>query len=677
MGLFGLGSFGEGFVKGFATEANEALKRDIERINTRVEKVADFRVKKAVEEQDKRKEDLEDIEDALREAEGLFGADDPRATAYAASLLKQEGSTAALKSFVSQIKNSKQYQSGTVNLANFMEKMEEEMPTGTRSDYARAFLGEPMALSDYRLPDDAVTAGAGNLISAIGLKPNISGQVNRQISEQMAAMGVDVDATATKFQLPSIKFMREDFTVSNMSPAERVTYYTTEMNKPENADDVDYYKQKRQEQLNVVAEVGGLQDQLDANVQMYNNTTDPAEKTRLSGIITNLSDEVALGEASMTQDRSKEIDVLIKQAQRKGQTEVISELMREKETLAGKVELLPDTIARLTNELGTAIQNGDIREGSEADTDARAEIARLDGIQKSLPNGSEISTSALNSAASFIDDEVDLAVSELPEISGEDYLLAVQLLKQGKDIPETLMAAYEKGQAARNRIKNGIYAKIRDKYADNDEIISVLDLRGSGVAQGSVLVDPTENIDELAFIENAVTPSTSAVTPTTSNEEKLVAYPKTEQGIDSIVSVILDPPEIQGQETMQPGSPSDVYRETLELHGDKQFAIVAEFVAKNQGRGVDPLDVRIAKMSLTMDVNEIIQTLKNTVYKNDPSFDIQSISSTVSKVLTQLKPENRDAAAANAERAKEYQQQRKDQVLSSGQAIPTGLMSRQ
>jgi len=65
MGLFGLGSFGEGFVKGFATEANEALKRDIERINTRVEKVADFQVQKSIKEQDKRKDELEDIEEAI------------------------------------------------------------------------------------------------------------------------------------------------------------------------------------------------------------------------------------------------------------------------------------------------------------------------------------------------------------------------------------------------------------------------------------------------------------------------------------------------------------------------------------------------------------------------------------------------------------------------------------
>src|SRR5210317_1076150 len=102
--MFKLGEFGKGFVTGIAESADKALKADIERINSRVEKVADFRVKRAVEEQEKRKKDLEDIEEALAEAEGLFGKEDPRASAYAASLLKDQGSTSALRAFVNQIK---------------------------------------------------------------------------------------------------------------------------------------------------------------------------------------------------------------------------------------------------------------------------------------------------------------------------------------------------------------------------------------------------------------------------------------------------------------------------------------------------------------------------------------------------------------------------------------------
>ena len=58
MSLFGLGSFGEGFVKGFATEANEALKNDIERINTRVDDLAKIKFDRALKDQDERKKVL-------------------------------------------------------------------------------------------------------------------------------------------------------------------------------------------------------------------------------------------------------------------------------------------------------------------------------------------------------------------------------------------------------------------------------------------------------------------------------------------------------------------------------------------------------------------------------------------------------------------------------------------
>ena len=115
----------------------------------------------------------------------------------------------------------------------------------------------------------------------------------------------------------------------------------------------------------------------------------------------------------------------------------------------------------------------------------------------------------------------------------------------------------------------------------------------------------------------------------------------------------------------------------MELHGDEQFAVIAEYVAKNQGGGVDKLDVQIAKMALDgKDVNEIVKELKTVTYKNDPSFDIQSLSATVARVLSEIKPENRAKAAANLEKARDYEKRRQEQVLNSGTAIPTGLMSR-
>ena len=82
---------------------------------------------------------MEDIEDALREAEGLFGKDDPRAASYAASLLKEQGSTGALRAFVNQIKGSDAYQRGE-SLTNHMQVMEKDMPQLLVQSMHRHFL---------------------------------------------------------------------------------------------------------------------------------------------------------------------------------------------------------------------------------------------------------------------------------------------------------------------------------------------------------------------------------------------------------------------------------------------------------------------------------------------------------------------------------------------------------
>ena len=90
MSFLGLGSFGEGFVKGFAESANEALKRDIDRINNRIDKVAEIRFQRALDQQEKRKERVDATVDRLREGAKIIGG--PNAEAFAAGLLEEYGS---------------------------------------------------------------------------------------------------------------------------------------------------------------------------------------------------------------------------------------------------------------------------------------------------------------------------------------------------------------------------------------------------------------------------------------------------------------------------------------------------------------------------------------------------------------------------------------------------------
>ena len=154
MSLFGLGSFGEGFVTGFATEANEALKNSVKRINTRVDKLKDFQVQRAIKEQDKRAGEVEEHKEALQQAYALFDGDanSEQAIAYAGGLLKERGGLAAFKEKISELQKAKD--NGT-NIFNYFERAKTDAPyNATLDDIANAAVGaRPTTATDYRLPE--------------------------------------------------------------------------------------------------------------------------------------------------------------------------------------------------------------------------------------------------------------------------------------------------------------------------------------------------------------------------------------------------------------------------------------------------------------------------------------------------------------------------------------------
>jgi len=234
MGLFGLGDFGTGFVEGFAKSANEALKEDMRKVDLRVEKVAEAKMKRALKQQEERAEELEDIEDALEQGRALFGADDPRSAQYAASLLKQEGNLASYKSLISRLQE--QTKNSSINLSDYIQRAEVDSPTGTISDYAKSFQGAAKTLPDYKLPDDIESAGAGSLLSAIGLDQDVSGQIQRNVSEQLAAEGITAEELPN-IDIPTLAFDMEGVRMFNMTPSERVTFLKQELARPGNTEE--------------------------------------------------------------------------------------------------------------------------------------------------------------------------------------------------------------------------------------------------------------------------------------------------------------------------------------------------------------------------------------------------------------------------------------------------------
>ena len=222
MSLFGLGSFGEGFVTGFATEANEALKNSVKRINTRVDKLKDFQVQRAIKEQDKRASEVEEHKEALQQAYALFDGDEnaEQAIAYAGGLLKERGGLAAFKSKIAELQKAKD--NGT-NIFNYFERATTDAPfNATLDDIANAAVGGRSTIAtDYRLPegmgDDSSLVG-----TILGKKIDIVGMAMEQSSQEIGALyGASVDQLVS---LPTITFKSEEFSLSSKTPAEILDY---------------------------------------------------------------------------------------------------------------------------------------------------------------------------------------------------------------------------------------------------------------------------------------------------------------------------------------------------------------------------------------------------------------------------------------------------------------------
>lgn len=702
-----LGEFGKGFVKGFAEEANEALKNDIQRINARVEKVADFRVKRAVEEQEERKKDLEDIEDALREAEGLFGKDDPRAASYAASLLKDQGSTSALRAFVSQIKGSDAYQRGE-SLTNYMQQMEQDMPTGTRSDYARAFLGAPKATPDYRLPEDAVTAGAGNLISALGFKPDVSGRIERETSQQMAAMGVGAPVT-TEVTLPSAVFQKERWMLTNKTPAQRLEYINNQLANPENTEErITELNAMREKALVAVSKTGNLQDQITVLETRLSTATEAEAEDIMKQIVE--KKEVAALRAAETSDNPMDmidanIAIALRNAVKSGDYTEYRKLVEAKSKM-GKEPTLTELIAEAKEDLAMAVRNNTIVEGSDEYKKALASIRKDEKILEDMKPVKPINVSLAAGWGNLMQDAIDAdVVKQLPPETRGQYVAVKKELEANPDMLATLEETdpalykiYTDGQAIERNVRVSAIERVLSTVNEEDNpnayyaARSIFNYGGaaqsaaidaaakaSAGATGAAAAGDTAKAEVTDETQAALKPTTVLDVQEQASEqieetETLKAqFPMTPQGAELIISTITTQKRPDGET----GKPEDVYNAAFELHGDEAFAAAAEYMATKGDSGLSALEKEIAGLAIEgLPVNQIIIELKQGKYRNDPSFDVQSIASTVSRVLAEMTPEARRDRLAAKERAAEYEAKRQGQVAAGTLGPKTGLMSR-
>ena len=236
MSFLGLGSFGEGFVKGFAESANEALKENIKRINTRIDDIAAFKLKRAIDEQDERKEEKKKIEKAIKEGAAVYG--DPNsqeALAFAAGILKEEGSVEAANLMFKQLRlrkgNQPHFQKTLRSMVNIPTSAQQSQPL-TTSGIAEAFLGPAKAV-DTSIPAgyEMDTGLVGQMFS--GADARIQERLQTRIKDDMLSRGLTQDK-ATGITLPASYFDRDAYIIFNMSPEERVTHYSSIVNDTTN-----------------------------------------------------------------------------------------------------------------------------------------------------------------------------------------------------------------------------------------------------------------------------------------------------------------------------------------------------------------------------------------------------------------------------------------------------------
>jgi len=663
MGLFGLGDFGTGFVEGFAKSANEALKEDLRKVDLRVEKVAEAKLKRALKQQEERAEEMEEVEDALRQAEGLFGKDDPRATGYAAVLLKEQGSASALKAFTEQIKTSDVYKRGE-DLANYMELAEREMPTGTRTDFVNAFVRKRTPVSDYRLPESAVTAGAGNLLSAIGLDQDVSGQIDRRVAEQMTAAGIAEQAEIT-VSLPSGTFMREKFTMGNMTPSKRLEYLNQQLanenNTPERITELQGMLTKTQD---AVYATGKEEDRLTV-IESKISRAEGDERKKFIEEAANLKRQIKLKAAETSTNPLDLLDAKLEIALAKGlKSGDLSEhdrLKKERERIGKPVDPNED-IKEAKRELAVRVQNGELDINSPEYKTAISAIRQDEIIIDEIyGKGGELDLTAAKSIAGFMQTAIDNDISD--KLTGEQrdlfnkasdalsrYNGSREMFKKAAPV---LYQQYMDIVAANKDIENAAIERFLSGIPESDKKNRTNALFAAQSAfnyGGEAQAAAAQAVKEVQGGGTDAGTDAAAVGGDGSEQDSINIYPNDTTGANLMIR---DAEEagISISEILFSAEKRGTYgKEFLDILRNKQMSTIATadagIPAETEEYRVPendilttithPIENAAAKMFLDgMNPNEIAKELRQR-YKNDPSYDSASLSSSISTAIAKV-----------------------------------------
>ena len=591
MGLFGLGSFGQGFVGGLAESANKALKEDMEAIKDRVKKVSDYRVQRAIDEQEERKDELEQIEDALKEGASLFG-DDPRAADYAASMLQEQGSISAYNTFIAGLRQKKN-ETG-IELGQFFRRAEVDAPVGkgfTVSDYAKAYQGAPKTLPDYRLPEGAATAGAGRLLSAIGLDQDVTGQIQTATEQTAAAMGLDKQPDVpSRTILPKIKFMADEYNTFDMTASERIKYFNEKLVNPALSDKKRAeYQGKLDKQLSIAAQSNDEQVRLSALQQQYD--TAPADKkpaiqeeiVKLNSLIKRKEAELNLDEdplgvvkLDMNAAYRRSIDPALSEDERSIAEAEFRTLQKQVSDFSKEEPTVVEDYQERLNKFQRRVNDDPTFKGS---AEYNEEVAALEDMKASLvdPNA-KFTDTEYTTVNRMIDDQIEtLATINLSVDDKKRYETIVTALATGPvDLTATQRKLYERVQAEMRRVKGDAILAVRNTISNMDV---------------SVVPTMTQALDSIAYTQGVTTPGTAAMAPSSAeaSAQAKAVIPDSAEGASSLVDRLDSTKPVEEQikdidDTIQSSNEMDyVDPEFNKILTDKKNELESKLAAEKTG----------------------------------------------------------------------------------------------
>jgi len=520
MAFLGLGSFGTGLVTGFAESANKALQEDMDRINRRIDTISEYRVKKAIAEQEERAAEIKEVEDLIKQGSRLF-KDNPRATEYAATLLDTYG-VDGYKAKIAELQEASY--NNPINISDYFEisQVADITKNGVKpltvNDYAESYVGGNVKVPDYKLPPDAIPDSG--LVGAIFGDIDISGRIQQQYESDVAAAGYDIDAEVPTVMLGDITFNKFKFDVDTAPTFDdKVNLYQQAMlDERKSEEEIMQLESDFSNLLSVAGNSRSYDTQIKAlNMQLDRSTPGSEASQEIVFKINNLKTTRDLEIAEAQNDEESIFNLKAKSAWSKYKQNPTAENLQAFKTIRNQQnEFLTGRgipFEQQAEEIKIAMQ------GVDPNSD---EYAMLEESLKKLrllnEAGIEVSMPEYDAAQRLINTNSELLAMGNPILTDKEYLNAKKLLdsgnitlKQLKQEYPSSYAAYEKAYMLLANNRKQAWQELINQAPNDRGLIAYGNANGY-ITQPSTTATPADDIT--TTVPSDVTDITTSTTDT-------------------------------------------------------------------------------------------------------------------------------------------------------------------